>query len=70
MKLEIKNVGEFKVKVSQRGRETGTPDTSDYDNGIVEKFVQPGETITVEGDFWSVEYTPAGEVPEIGSSLG
>jgi hypothetical protein len=58
IKVSLKNEGQYKIKVMQRGPEKGSPESSDYDNGITEVFVEPGDSITVEGKFWMVEYTP------------
>ena len=63
MKITITNNGEYKLKIMQRGVASGNPDSADYDNDIKETFVEPGQSVEVEGKFSVTEYTPSGELP-------
>lgn len=47
MKLRFTNTGEHRVKIMTKGRESGTPEI-DHDNGIVEQFVEPGESVEID----------------------
>ena len=65
MKLLIKNEGEFPVKIMTRGPSTGSPEDSNYDNGIKETMVEPNgfahlDAGTVE-DIVVREYVPTAE---------
>lgn len=65
MKLEIVNRGEYRVKVMERGEEKGTPESPDYDNGIKETMLNPGEAVAVVGKFSVIEYTPGSPLPAL-----
>lgn len=72
MKLTITNTGENKVKIITRegADRNGGLSGDEFQSGLVEQFVEPGQSIQVEGWYSAVEYVPGAAAPEFPSVGG
>lgn len=48
MKIEVKNQDNVKVKTITRVAPSGSPESPEYDNGLRETFIEPGESAQID----------------------
>lgn len=59
MQTTIKNDGQYPIKIMQR-KDGGTPvnELNSFPDEYTEVFIQPGESLTVQGRFIAIEMEP------------
>ncbi|MDR9847002.1 hypothetical protein [Herbaspirillum huttiense] len=75
MKIEVKNLDDVKVKAITAVAPTGSPESAEYDNGLRETFIEPGQSAQIDlqgvvGEVVLRAYVEQGTVPEVSINTG